>query len=81
MRFSLVGPKLGKRPDIASTNAMSEDFQTSCEGFDEDVRWVVDKFRRVSQRGRIGVAKAGSERFNVETEEEFGGGVESESGD
>jgi hypothetical protein len=81
MRFSLVGPKLGKRPDIANTNAFGEYFQTTCEGFDEYVRWMVDEFGGVGQRGRIGVAKASSERFNVETEEEFGGRVESESGD
>jgi hypothetical protein len=62
-------------------HAIPEYFQTICEGSDEDVRWVVDEFGRVSQRGRIGIAKAGGERFDVETEEEFGRGVESESGD
>jgi hypothetical protein len=71
--FSLVYPKLIKCPDIANTSAISEYLQTTCEGFDEDVRWMVDEFGRVSQRGGIGVAKAGGERFDIETEEEFGG--------
>jgi hypothetical protein len=40
---------------------------------------MVDEFGRVGQRGRIRVAKAGGKRFDIETKQEFGGGVESES--
>jgi hypothetical protein len=77
--FSLVGPKLGKRPGRADTNAVGEYFKATREGFDEHVWWMINEFGRVGQRGRIRVAKAGGKRLDIETKQEFRGGVESES--